>query len=57
VFIGEVERHENDTTRTGIVTLVPGGLVYQAPTGDTSLWVWDPEQGRYISELTTRPVS
>lgn len=57
VFIGEVERHENDTTRTGIVTLVPGGLVYRAPTGDTSLWVWDAEQGRYISQLTSRPVS
>ena len=37
--------------------VVPGGLVYRAPTGDSSLWVWDAEQGRYIRELTSRPVS
>lgn len=57
VFIGEVERHEDQTTRTGLVTVIPGGLVYRDPQGSSSLWVWDPEQGRYAQQITSRPLS
>jgi hypothetical protein len=55
IFIGEVERHEGGTTRTGLVTLIPGGLVYRDPEGSTSMWVYDPELGRYIELFTNRP--
>jgi hypothetical protein len=53
VFIGEVERHVDDTTRTGVVTLIPGGLVYRPPSGDSSIWAYDAELGRYVEALTT----
>ena len=33
IFVAEVEHHERDTTRTGVVTLIPGGLVYRDPWG------------------------
>jgi hypothetical protein len=56
VFMGEVERHRGDTTRTGVVTMVPGGLVYRAPSGGSSLWVYDAELGRYVESLSpSRP--
>ena len=55
VFIGEVERHANQTTRTGTVTLIPGGLVYLDPAGTLSLWTYDAELGRYVERLTNRP--
>jgi hypothetical protein len=57
VFIGEVERHEGEVSRTGVVTIIPGGLVYRAPSGDSSLWVWDAERRRYVEQLASRPVS
>jgi hypothetical protein len=53
VFIGEVERHVGDSTRTGVVTLLPGGLVYRAPSGGASLWAYDAELGRYVEALTS----
>lgn len=55
IFNGEVERHEGDTTRTGIVTLVPGGLVYRDTTGSVGLWLYDTELGRYVELFTSRP--
>lgn len=55
IFIGEVERHLDRTTRTGVVTLIPGGLVYRDPGGFVSLWVYDETLGRYTEQLTTRP--
>lgn len=55
IFIGEVERHEGDTTRTGVVTLIPGGLVYRDPQGSIGMWTYDPEAGRYIELFSTRP--
>jgi hypothetical protein len=57
IFIGEVERHEGETTRTGTVTLVPGGLIYREPAGSVSIWIYDAERGRYIEQFTTRPMS
>lgn len=61
VFIGEVERHTDDTTRSGLVTVIPGGLVYQAPSGETSIWTYDTELGRFVEALAPsgapRPVS
>jgi hypothetical protein len=56
VFIGEVERHAGDTTRTGVVTVVPGGLVYRAPSGGSTIWSYDFELGRYVEALSaSRP--
>lgn len=58
VFIGEVERHVDDTTRTGVVTLLPGGLVYRPPAGPPSIWAYDAELGRYVEAVTEpRPTS
>ncbi len=41
VFTGAVERHADHQTRTGTVTIVPGGLIYRAPEGTTSIWIYD----------------
>jgi hypothetical protein len=57
VFIGEVERHAGHTTRTGTVTLIPGGLVYRAPSGELSLWIYDSARGAYIQELQSQPIT
>lgn len=55
VFNGEVERHDGDSARTGIVTLIPGGLVYRDTRGSVGLWLYDPELGRYVELFTSRP--
>ena len=55
IFVGEVERHAGDSTRTGIITLVPGGLVYRDPRGSVGLWLYDSELGRYVELFTSRP--
>ena len=57
VFIGEVERHDGDTTRTGVITLVPGGLIYRDPQGSISIWIYDAGLGRYTQEFTNRPLA
>jgi hypothetical protein len=55
IFIGEVERHAGSTTRTGIITLVPGGLVFRDTRGALGLWLYDAELGRYVELFTSRP--
>lgn len=55
VFTGEVERHEGDTARTGVVTLVPGGLVYRDTRGSIGLWLYEAKLGRYVEQFTARP--
>jgi hypothetical protein len=55
IFIGEVERHAGNTTRTGIVTLVPGGLVFRDTRGSIGLWLYDAELGRYVELFTAHP--
>jgi hypothetical protein len=57
VFVGEVERHAGHTTRTGTVTLIPGGLVYRAPSGELSLWIYDNARGAYVQELESQPIT
>jgi hypothetical protein len=51
VFTGTVERHEGRQTRTGVVTVIPGGLIYRAPEGTTSVWIWDGK--RYVEQGKT----
>ena len=48
VFTGTVERHEGRRTTTGVVTIVPGGLIYRAPEGGTSVWIYDGK--RYVEQ-------
>ena len=55
IFNAEVERHAGDTTRTGTVTLIPGGLVYRNPQGSVGLWAYDAALGRYIELFSNRP--
>lgn len=55
VFVGEVERHEGDTARTGVITLIPGGLVYRDTRGSIGMWLYDAELGRYVELFTSRP--
>ncbi|HSD90360.1 MAG TPA: hypothetical protein VLB44_22680 [Kofleriaceae bacterium] len=55
VFTGEVERHEGHTTRTGLVTILPGGLVYRDPRGSLSMWLYDATLGRYVRPSPSRP--
>jgi hypothetical protein len=55
VFSGEVESHAGHTTRTGLVTIVPGGLVYRDPHGTSSIWLYDSTLGRYVQRSSVRP--
>jgi hypothetical protein len=58
VFIGEVERHTGDKTQTGVVTVIPGGLIYQPPSGGSSLWLYNDERGRFVEVFgEERPTS
>lgn len=50
VFSGAVERHGDRQTSTGVVTIVPGGLIYRAPGGASSLWTWNGET--YVQQVT-----
>jgi hypothetical protein len=50
IFTGVVERNESHTTRSGTVTIVPGGLIYHAPDGPTSIWIFNGT--RYVSQGT-----
>lgn len=55
IFTGEVERHAGRTTKTGTVTVIPGGLIYQPPVGDGSIWLYDESLGRYVQRDQDRP--
>ena len=55
MFVGEVERHEGGTSRTGVITLIPGGLVHRDPHGSIGMWLYDAERGRYVELFTSRP--
>ncbi|HEY5944773.1 MAG TPA: hypothetical protein VIV40_04750 [Kofleriaceae bacterium] len=55
IFVGEVERHAGDTARTGIITLIPGGLVFRDTRGSVGLWLYDQELGRYVELFTSQP--
>ncbi len=55
MFTGAVERHQGHHTRTGIILLYPGGLLYQTPEGATQLWRFDPGQRRYINRGSFAP--
>ena len=48
IFAGVVEDRTSDQTRTGDVTLLPGALVYRAPSGVRTLWTYDLAQHRYV---------
>ena len=52
VFTAPVERHAEHQTRTGTVTVVPGALIYRAPEGTTSIWVYD---GKHYVEQGSFP--
>lgn len=51
MFSNIVERHKGHATRTGVVTLVPGGLIYRPPVGNPSFWRYDRDAGRYIEQM------
>jgi hypothetical protein len=48
IFAGVVEDYTNDQRRAGDVTLLPGTLVYRAPSGLRTLWIYDTVQHRYV---------
>lgn len=57
IFAGVVEDRVGDRTRTGEVTLLPGALLYRAPSGEQTLWVYRPEQHRYVQQALVLPPS
>lgn len=61
VFSAAVEEHvrlrQEATTRTGIVTLIPGGLIYRDPSGVASLWLYDAAEARYVEQRFNAAVS
>ena len=48
IFAGIVEDYTNDQSRIGDVTLLPGALVYRAPSGARTLWTYDTAEHRYV---------
>ncbi|MGE0395304.1 MAG: hypothetical protein AB7T06_01155 [Kofleriaceae bacterium] len=38
LFSGAVEHYEDGVVRTGLVTIVPGGLIHRDPNGDITWW-------------------
>lgn len=57
IFAGMVEDRDGDRTRTGEVTLLPGALLYRAPSGKQTLWVYRREQHRYVEQALVVPPS
>lgn len=55
VFSGMVEERHDDHSRTGDVTLLPGALMYRAPSGSQTLWTYSDEQQRYIELAMVTP--
>jgi hypothetical protein len=55
VFSGAVEEYVGDQTRIGAVTLLPGALLYLAPSGAETLWTYSAEQGRYTELVLVAP--
>ncbi len=55
IFTGAVEQHAGRTTKTGTVTVLPGGLIYQPPEGEGSIWLYDESLGRYVQRDQGRP--
>ena len=47
-FSAVVEEHVGSQRRVGAVTLLPGALLYRAPSGSQRLWVYSTEQQRYV---------
>ena len=43
-----MEERVGDRARSGEVTLLPGALVYRAPSGEQTLWLYRREQHRYV---------
>jgi len=48
IFAGVVEDRTSDQSRIGDVTLLPGALVYRAPSGVRTLWTYDTAQHHYV---------
>lgn len=48
LFTGRVEDHDGERTQVGAVLLLPGALLYRAPTGTQTMWVYNTEQQRYV---------
>lgn len=55
VFSAAVEEAVGDETRIGAVTLLPGALVYRAPSGEERMWTYSAEQGRYTELMFATP--
>lgn len=48
IFAGVVEDYTSDQSRIGDVTLLAGALVYRAPSGVRTLWIYDTAEHRYV---------
>ncbi len=57
LFDQPVEEHLGDHTRTGSVTLIPRALIYCAPGGGSSWWLYDAETHRYQRRGALEPES
>lgn len=55
VFSAMVEERRDDHSRSGDVTLLPGALMYRAPSGNQTLWTYSDEQQRYIELAMVTP--
>lgn len=55
IFTGVVEHHAGRTTKTGTITVLPGGLIYEPPQGEGSIWLYDESLGRYVQRDQDRP--
>lgn len=58
LFEGPVEETDGIDTFTGVISFVPGGLLYRAPrTEAATVWIFDAGRSRYVlTHATARPL-
>ncbi|HEY1557473.1 MAG TPA: hypothetical protein VGF94_21710 [Kofleriaceae bacterium] len=57
IFTAIVERHIGRLTHTGSIEMFQGGLRYRSPDGDTSVWLYDRETGKYVPQAVPENVA
>ena len=55
-FATVVDERDGDLERQGRITLIPGGLIYRSPDGETTFWRFALAQARYVETADALPL-